>query len=186
MLIVRLLKELGFGNSRFPLKTSKEQIRIAYRKEIRNHDFKLFKNMILPLIFSKEKANKTREMLRGNNLREIDLIYLFYLYLHPGSTTVEVAENFCKDNDYVNRIFRRLKKYVKRDRRKRTESFKLKLTKRGERIVHRNLMKIKKIVEEIKRVTQRGRGYRGAFYLFHPKRGKIVLAIKEAIEYFNL
>jgi hypothetical protein len=71
-------------------------------------------------------------------------------------------------------------------RKKKIEPFKLKLTNKGKRVIHQNLAKIKKILEETKRVNQTGRGYRGAFYMLHPKRKKIVSAIGEMIEYFNL
>jgi len=186
-LIIRLLKELNFGNSQFPPRNSgKEQIRIAYREEIRKHDFELFRTIILPFIFSEEKVNETKEMLEGYNLREIDLIYLFYLYLHPNYTTNEIAKSFCKDKDYVNRVFRRLERLVERNRKKRINPLKLKLTESGKEVLSQNLTKIKEILKETKRVSHTGRGYKGAFYIFHPNRKCIVSAIREMIEYFNL
>ena len=186
LLIKNLLKDLGFKD----IYEFKEKITIGYKNSIRDLHFILFKELILPHIFSKEKIKSSNELLKGNNLRDIDLIYLFYLYLHPNSVSRDIAKDFSKNEDYINKVFRRLEEstipLVTRNRsKKRTEFAKFNLTKKGEMTVLSNSHTIKNILVEIRRTHKFNRGFRGAFYL-KDHLEKPYSAINEMIEYFNM
>ena len=158
-----------------------------YQKE---HDFKIFKDLILPHVFSNKKINESEELFENRNMREIDLIYLFHLYIHPDSTSEAVAKSFSKNIDYINRVYRRLEnskiKLVKRLRSSRKDFFVMCLTTEGKEIVMGNLSQIKHLLVEIKKVSKVDRGYKGTFYILDPRTNSKVSAINELVGYFNL
>lgn len=160
-----------------------DRVNIAHKKDIREKDFRLFKRYVLPYIFSKEKTKKTNELFAGKFVRKIDIIYLLYLYLHPGTTSDEISQAFCKNRDHVVKVYRRLHQtgLVNRERKEgaQTDFFRLFLTEKGRTYVIKHLNEAKELLGELKRLKKHKRLYRNTFSFINPNTNEPVPALNE-------
>lgn len=189
-LIKNLLIRLGFCKP-FEPRLWHDRIVIAHNKKIRDNDIKLFGKLILPYIFSKRKMKEASDLTNGNYLRDIDLVYLYYLYLHRNMRSDKLCKAFNKSRDHIVRIYRRLEEMspplLKRKRGENaiTEFYELNLTKIGKKVIERNTNKIKEILKETIRIHKFGKGFRGTFRLCK-NDGEPVQAIYEIIQDLSL
>jgi len=186
-LIIKLLKDIGFKN----LYENEEGVRIGQKMKYRKKQFNSFKELILPHIFSENKTTHSNELFDGINMREIDLIYLLYLKNNPNTISKNIARDFIKSEDHINRVFRRLEnskiKLVERRRDKNSiDFFKINLTKEGENIILNNFTHIKKILMEIRRLDKFDKVYKNTFYITNPVSKKQCTAIKEMMKIISV
>ncbi|MBU0898595.1 MAG: hypothetical protein ABIH55_04895 [Nanoarchaeota archaeon] len=167
-LIISMLKNIGFSAEDFG-----DRVNIAHRNNIREKDTKLFNKFIKNHLISYPKKKQTEMLIKGCFQRDIDLLYMYYLYLCKESNSNKLAKSFGKNKDHINKVFRGLEnnkpKLVNRTRNGRNEFNVIKLTSYGKSIVEENKIQIINMLKEIKRLDKYKRHYKSSFILTNPK-----------------
>lgn len=183
-IITYFLKNLGFD-----AEDMGDRVNIAHRDGIRKKDFSLFKPLIMPYIFCENKIKDLKNLFDSKYVRNIDLIYLFYLYLHPYSTANKISIAFHKNKDHIVKVYRRLyqnnPQLIERKRPARNKFFELSLTEEGNNYLKNNYSKLKDILSEIKRLDKSKRRYRSTLILRDPKTSEKIDAINEILFKFK-
>ena len=180
-IIKKALEALGFSPTDFG-----DRVNIAHRDDIREKDILLFSKFIKKYLISESKKKQTDLLVRGHLQRDLDLLYMYYLFLKQETTSYVIAKDFCKNIDHINKVFRCLEankpKLVIRTRKRRNEFNTIKLTHFGQSVVNENHSKILSILREIKRLDKYERHYLSSFILTNPKTKQKVKAIQAMLD----